>query len=422
MAEVSNFYVEQTTLQELSAGSNNVFSDVAGTTILGSSLVANTKYLIVAKALFGGNNVSSTFGLRVETPDDTTIESKSEAVIEPTFTANDELEPYFFVHSYSTDASPADILFQFKRSGNTVRADQLSLLLIDLDDLGSSNYFEDIHADDSVEYGLTFADQAALAAADLGTTEEWLLLGYQRTKIGSTGRNFDIRLFAANDGASQVEMNYHSAEGEDTNELRVVGCAGRHKATSNTAAAIQALEEANNGNMLNRGGYMIALKASAFADFEFDFESGTIQVGPTETQIAVVTAYTPSVAANHLIVGTAHTPTTNKNSREVLYVEDNIGAHYMPGDDAAFQTQNWDDTDEEMIITSQRENLAASSASTILRSFRHGSDTDVNWEYRWLLMLNLEKAGAPAAGQPTMKRTQGVPTQPGSRDRIGRWN
>lgn len=28
----------------------------------------------------------------------------------------------------------------------------------------------------------------------------------------------------------------------------------------------------------------------------------------------------------------------------------------------------------------------------------------------------------PPVGQPTMKRTQGVPTQPGYRDRIGRWN
>ena len=29
---------------------------------------------------------------------------------------------------------------------------------------------------------------------------------------------------------------------------------------------------------------------------------------------------------------------------------------------------------------------------------------------------------APPVGQPVMKRMQGVPTMPGSRDRIGSWN
>jgi hypothetical protein len=40
----------------------------------------------------------------------------------------------------------------------------------------------------------------------------------------------------------------------------------------------------------------------------------------------------------------------------------------------------------------------------------------IAWTYSGIL------AAQPAAGQPFMKRTQGIPTGPGSRDRPGRWN
>lgn len=415
MAEVNNFYDEVTAIE---TDDTNAWSD---TTCAVSGLAASTKYLIIAKALFGGNVDSDNYGMRVETADDTTIESKSEARIEPTFVQNDELEPYFFVHSFTTDTSPDSVTIQTRSFDATaLRIDQFSLLLIDLDDLGSANYFENIHADDSVEYGLTFADTANLSAADLGTTEEWLLLGYQRTGIGSGGRNFDIRLFAANDGASQVEMNYHAAEGEDTNELRVVGVAGRHKATSNTAAAIQALEEANAANHLNRGGYLIALKASAFADFKFDFTAGSISVtSPGETDLATITNYTPSTATNHLMVGRANCADTDGNSRTSCTAR--IGSlQLMVQDIFTDQTQNWDATDREMITSAGLEDLPATQETFKLTAIRHPSDADRNFEYRWLLMLNLEKAdGAPPTGQPTPIRTFGVPTGAGKKNRAG---
>ena len=421
MAEVNNFYDEVTTGE---TDTTDAWSDTSCTV---SGLAATTLYLIVAKALFGGGDAADNYGVRVETADDTGVESKSEARMEPTFTASDELEPYLFVHSFTTDSSPDNVTIQTRSwDATTLNIDQMSLLLIDLGDLGSSNYFENIDSDDSVELDVssTFTTLANLTDSDLGTTEEWMLLGYARIGIGSGGVSFDVRLRAANDASSQSTISFHRAEGEDTNELRVIGVAGRHKAvTSDVAAAIEATEESGNGNMLNRGGYLIALKASAFADFKFDFESGTATVTSSETTIATVTDYTPSTATNHLIVGVARLVDATGNSRTVAYVENGAGTKLMAGDDVAFQTQNWDNTDLEMILTLMRESLPASQDTFDVQAIRHSSDSDRLFGTRWLLMLNLELAnGAPAVGQPTMKRMQGIPTQPGSRDRIGRWN
>jgi hypothetical protein len=45
-----------------------------------------------------------------------------------------------------------------------------------------------------------------------------------------------------------------------------------------------------------------------------------------------------------------------------------------------------------------------------------GDRQHIAWTYSGIL------AAPPPAGQPFMKRTQGIPTGPGSRDRPGGWN
>ena len=74
------------------------------------------------------------------------------------------------------------------------------------------------------------------------------------------------------------------------------------------------------------------------------------------------------------------------------YVEDGAGTNLMAGDDVAFQTQNWDDTDQEMAVSMMRESLPASQDTFDLQGIHDSGETNRNWEQRWLLMLNLEKA------------------------------
>lgn len=418
MAEVNHFYSEQDALQTHTG--DTLFVDVPGTVILGSSLAANTKYLIIAKAGFGGNNNSGTFGLSVETPEDTNIQAISRTRLEPQHTSSGSLEHYFFVHSYTTSGTPTDIQFQMRTftSGDTVRCDQLVLMLLDLDDLGASNYFEDLHADDGVEYTTTPTDAAALAAADLGTTEEWLLLGYQRTDISSTSRSYLIRLRGANDASTQSTLQTHNHEGEDGRERQMAGFCARHKAvTSDVAAAIQVSEENADANHSNDGGYLIALKVSAFADFEFDYTPGSINITNSETTLATIPNYTPSSATNHLILGRCNDATTNGNSRVTQYVEDGAGTNLFAGDDGMQQGQGNDPTDQQSVGCFLRESLPASQDTFDLQATRIAADSNRDFENRWLLMLNMEKAAV--AGQPTTTRTWGTPTGAGKKNRAG---
>jgi hypothetical protein len=400
MAEVNNVYVEQTTRQDHEGDTN--WTDISGASISGASLTANTKYLIFAKALTGGGDVGQLVGIKLVTADDATIESKSEQTIEPGYNGFERMQPYQFVHSYSTDASPADIKFQHKTysatAGDKVRSDQLSILLIDLDDLGSGNYFENIGTDTGTELGVGGSETsvATISAANLGTSEAWALLGYARVGIASTTKSYGVRLQGANDAASASTLNYHFEEGEDTSEIRVHGVSARHKAvTSNVAATVEAWEEDAGTNAKSRGGYLIALKTSAFADFEFDYNSGSITVGSTETELASIT-YTASTATNHLVVGRANCADATGNSRTACWI-DKDGAELQTGYELIFQTHNRDNTDKAMIASAMRESLATSSVVYTLEAKRLAADSDRDYEQRWLLILNLEKAAAGEA-------------------------
>ncbi len=328
MAAVNHFYDEETSPQNHTG--TDAWTD-ASCVVLGSALAATTNYLIVARGLFSGGAPSRVFHIRVETGDDSEVAAKSESSMEPTLTATDEHNDYFWVHSFQTDASPANVRIQIKTTdtGQTVTSDQMSLLLIDLDDLGSSNFFEAVGADTNTELAEEggspdWTEICALTDSDLGTTEEWLLLGYGRVRVAGLGRWFQVQLRGADDSATISVLNQNKADGEDPIELRVVGLMGRHKAvTSNVAAAVRANEESTGANHDNGGGYIIAIKASAFEDFEHDYTAADFTVTTTEQTIAEITDYTPTTNVDHLILGRSNVSDATANSRLLTHVRKN---------------------------------------------------------------------------------------------------
>ena len=109
--------------------------------ILGSALAANTKYLIVARALFKPSNTGAVGEIRVQTDDDSDIESKSLMLVEPQQSATTDMISYLFPHSYTTASSPSDVEFQLSDGGaaGDIRIRVSSLFVLDLDAISASN-------------------------------------------------------------------------------------------------------------------------------------------------------------------------------------------------------------------------------------------------------------------------------------------
>lgn len=299
MAEVKHHYVEQNTAQTTTSGT---YGDVTGGTIDGADLDASTKYLLIARALIGCNSTTDKAYFKITTADDATVTTHTESILEH---GTSRLFPYMAVVSFSTDASPSDVKAQFKADvGATITVDQFSMLLLDLDDLGSGNYYEDKNSTTSSEYGLSAAATtlAKIDGSDTGITKTWLMLGSATTSVGSTSLNYGISLKAVQD-AAVVDVVYHYHEGEDTAELRVHGVASYHKATTaGVDAEIQGWEADVAANMYCDAAYLIAIDTSAFANFEYDFAMTALAATTTPAVAQTVSSYTPTTNGAHLFI------------------------------------------------------------------------------------------------------------------------
>ena len=391
MAAVNHFYAE-----ELTAQTNATTSYVTIKSILGSSLLASTKYLIVARGLYNGNDSNEIFTIRVSTADDSAIASKSEAVQEPNHTAADDGHSYFFVHSFTTDATPADILLEFKAPSTfTVQADQLALGVLDLTDLGSANFFETVSADDSVAYPTTQADQFTIAGSDLGT-DEWVVFAYQRTGVGTLTSNYRVEVLSALDASTNAVVGTDEDEGEDTAEFRTSGFVVRHKASSGTPDfAIQTFNETANKH-LNRGGYAIALKTSALADFQWAYTAGAQVIDTAEDTFETITSYSPSVTADHWLFGMWNQTLATGTRRVRMHIEDD-GAEMRVGDSAIEVVAGYDSTANPGCTLFHQDNILSSDTSTYTLRGISNVDTD-SVEHRWLIILSLELADAGTTG------------------------
>ncbi len=405
MAIRPHFYAEDNTAVSSSTDNLVVLS------IPGSSLKAVTKYLLVARALFGGSSATGIYEIRVATGDTglNSVLAKSLHKIEPEQTGSGALTSYFYVHSFGTSASPADVNLRIASSTGTAEVDQMSLFLLDLDAIGTegTDYFEDIQDISSDEYSRT-ADTTVLAqilGSDMGTAEH-LILGSARCDIANTGHYFDHSLHAAYDTSTAVVRSRHRAEGEDNAEQRISGHAIRHKASSGTpnATLFGARQDAGGGAHTDGGAYLIALPTSLFADFVHDYEAGSLELNTTESTVALIENYTPTVTGNHLIIGRVNGSVTPTQLGR-MWVEDLVG-EIRTGDSVPSHNQIWDDSkDEEMMATFQRISITDEKTYGI-RSV--GANADFDIEHRWLLVVNLDDgvSADPVAVYPPFPRHQ----------------
>ncbi len=397
MAAVIHHHVEDVTPNQTTSA-----TFVTHATIAKEDLAATNKYLIVCR-LAQAHDQSNDLGcVRIRTDDDAAIEAHSEQILEGTtggFTNRGQL--YFFARSFTTSATPTDVLLEARvnTAGDTTQSDQITFFVLDLTDLGSANYFETIHADDTTEYPTTLADIFTIAGSDLGT-DEWAVLGYLRTSIGGISSLFTVQVLAANDTSTSAVRTFHEVETEDSAEEAIVGFALRHKASSGTPNfQVQAKEEGPGNNHQNGGGYAIALKTAAFADFDHDYESGATTIDTTERTFATVTSYSPTTTADHLIFGMWNQVLVTATRETQIHIEDD-GTEMRTGDQPLVQIMNTDVRNRAQSMMFHMDNILSSDTSTYTLRGATTTDTDETVEHRWLMILSLEEADSGPAATP----------------------
>lgn len=396
MVAVNHHFVEQLTGQ-----SDNSGAYVTLRTIPAAELLANTKYLIIVDDVFNGSVNNKNFDMRVSTADDTTIATLSESIVRPKSSGFNPITgaPYFFVRSFTTSATPTDVLLQFRTldTAVSVQADQMTFGVIDLTDFGSGNFFETLHADDASEYSTTQTTEFSIAGASLGT-DEWAVLGYQRTGVNSTGRNFRVEVLSALDTSTNAVVLTDEQEGANNFEKKMTGFAVRHKASSGTPDfEVQSWKEGSQVTAENNGGYAIALKTSALRNFVWAYTAAAVDVDTPEATFQTITSYSPDADADHLFFGSWNTINVAGDDT-TMHIEDD-GAEMRVGDEETFTRLNKDATNDPTSILCHLDNILASDTSTYTLRGKARIDSTMQLEHRWLLILSLEKAAGAAVSQ-----------------------
>ncbi len=399
MTALNHFYSQQLTPQ-----TNGSATYASILTRSGSDLLANTKYLIRARASINGADTNKTYGIRVRTDDDTSIAAKSEQIREPMSGNVVTGQPYLFVHEFTTSGTPADVIIEIAAvaGDSNAQADQISLLLDDLDDLGSANYFSTIHADPgepNEEYPTTQADEFTIAGSSLGT-DEFVVWGYQRTHVSSTNRRHRIEVLSALDASSNAVVFTNETEGEDSTDKIVTGFAVRHKASSGTPDfAVQTWKSAGQATASNGGGYAIAIKTSAFESggIVFDYESGTIDITTSDTVVATLAGVNPTTTADHVFYGEWNL--IDRNGPDCTQHIEDDGVDHRAGDEETFMRDNSDTLNDVAQTLAYGANIPDTDTSTYTLRGKARTSTTVA-EHRWLIIQTTELASG--AGPQTV--------------------
>lgn len=215
---IDHVFVEQTT-QQTRTGST-AYGDISGATISSSNFTAGKKYLLVVNAWVSKNTTGTRAAIK--TVHGSTDFSTSVMVLEPQTTTS--WHPYTWFTVW-TAVSGEDIKLQFatpNSSAQTVRADQITMLAINLSDDLTENtdwYFSE-DTSGPTTYTTTMTDRASVTFTPGTASDSWLVMGTNRSQGVGGADNQESQLLQTGATASNEPLT--SQEGEDTTNDRFV--------------------------------------------------------------------------------------------------------------------------------------------------------------------------------------------------------
>lgn len=395
MAEVDYLYAEDSTL------ATNSVQDTWDTecTIASTGFSVSTKYLLVARARAGYDTTATTWETALTDGDGGIFTTDPDAYAwsryEAVQNSSNTLKDYFFVRSMTTKASSltGNLGIKYRPRGTSGSAwlDQMSVLALNLTDLGAGNYTENIDDDTGTGLGTAgWTTYASITGLDSGKT--YLILGSMTIVIDITGgAQYEVRM---TDGSSNVLANL-SEEGENTAEQRMHGFMG--VLTGQTAVKLEVTEDGTTGDYETGGhSYLIAIDTAAFANFDYTFAATGETINSTDQELEVITDPDTRTSANHLFLGKANY--TQAGNEGALSTTVRVGSSYgagaevLTGDAATFGSQFWDATDAEQVhVMAVQAFTGGTSNDVFLGGGRETSGSDLTSENEFLAVLNLEK-------------------------------
>ncbi|KKL24150.1 hypothetical protein LCGC14_2418200 [marine sediment metagenome] len=395
MAGVGVLSVEQTTDRTTTS---NTYADITDASIASGSFQADTTYLILAGAIFGGANGTISY-MDLTNASGTSI-TPAESIAE-TRGASDG-EPHFFAFEFAQGGTPVGLKLRFHTTGG-VSITSLSswIIAIPVGDFAGADYSKNEDDDSGAPVAVPTSTTAFATTTFTGTTDIWLAIAYVLYDVNTTSKKL---VFALDRTGSASETITNQREGENAVERRgsYIIWADTLTAVSNTfAVKISTDGVTTDFDHVFSGIYLLNLN-ELFADASFARTTGaTSALTSTFAQVQTL-AHAVTADGAQIILGYAQSDIVNHTATIGLrFQEDNTTTLPTGIDAAALGSTSRDVTDIiPLALMSVRNMLVSGSTFTIDMDAADDRQTTNPLDNRCLVVFSDEAAPAADAGNP----------------------
>lgn len=393
MAGVGVLSVEQTTDR---ATTSNTYADITDASIGSGSFSADTTYLILAGAIFGGANGTVSY-MDLTNASGTSI-TPAESIAETR--GSSDGEPHFFAFEFAQGGSPVGIKLRFHTTGG-VSITSLSswIIAIPVTGFAGADYSSNEDDDSGTPVAVPTSTTAFATTTFTGTTDTWLAVAYVLYDVNTTSQKL---VFALDRTGSASETITNQREGENTAERRgsYIIWADTLTAVSNTFAVKISTDGGADTDFdhVFSGIYLINLD-NIFKDVSFARTIGATSALTSAFAQAQTLAHAVTVDGDQIILGSAQSDIVNHTATIGLRFQEDDTTTLPPGiDAAALGSTSRAATDIiPLVLMSVRNMLASGSPFTIDMDAADDRQTTNPVEQRCLVVFS-DEAAAAAAG------------------------
>tara|TARA_R110000824_G_scaffold87676_6_gene216059 strand:+ start:430 stop:1689 length:1260 start_codon:yes stop_codon:yes gene_type:complete len=327
----------QTTVSVAVSSTSTSFTEV----VESSALVSGKTYYVICHALCEGalSSAPDSFRLVDRTNSDTVL-SNSTMVREPS--TADSTESYYFIGRFTAGSGGGGLAFEQKSSinGFTVSTQYLSMLLLDLSNLASGDFF---YANNSSDTELTDTYQTFATTTPATTaSDDWLVLGWQATAtdvVNAYSTNVQLNSDIDHDNPTS------QMEGEDLTEVLNVLQGRTYVASGGTDTWSIKSKMHTAGAVLPNNhleSTLIGFRLNAFTDYAKDFTSAELTTTGTGFEQYATTSFDPTSTEDVVVFGASlfHAGGTARPCRQRIQIDGTTSPNTQPNTENAGKSKD----------------------------------------------------------------------------------
>ena len=270
-----------------------------------AALTSGKIYYCVCHALVEGSDANKIFEWQLvdRTNSDTTL-TGSHMILEPAQAST--TQSYYFVGKFTAGSGGGGLAFEQKAaSSETVKTRYLSMMLMELSELESSDYF--FNTDTSSTALTTSFQDFANARPTTTASDKWLVFAFIDVDVSNVFHNVEMQLqYESSVGGVVSTKPLMSFEGEDATEQNLWAfCRGYTVAGTSDIFTVQARIDNASGAGAHRNSTVFGLRLDAFEDSYFEYTEAENDTTSTDWVALDSKAFTPTSSGDVLVFATA---------------------------------------------------------------------------------------------------------------------